>query len=188
MTLKKLLPNRCGSSPVAVPSTAIGTATDSEQKRPRNGRTANYCHGNATAASHQPLFRVAVVAVTLPRPLRRDSIGGTVRDLDGRRMHTRVRGRQALEKRLRAVLVAVHRFGRCRAAIDADRRWTAHTLDRLTAVLQESASHDQTRRRINDGPRPIGEVPARKSRLERDRPKWRDSADTIDTGCRRASS
>jgi hypothetical protein len=47
VTGKKLLPNRHGSSPMALPSTAIGTATDSEQKRPRNGRTANYCHGTA---------------------------------------------------------------------------------------------------------------------------------------------
>jgi hypothetical protein len=52
VTPRKLLPNRRGSSPMALPSTAIGTATDSEQKRPRNGRTANYCHGTATAASH----------------------------------------------------------------------------------------------------------------------------------------
>jgi hypothetical protein len=85
-----------------------------------------------------------------------------MRELASRHVCHRVRGRQTVEKRLRAVLVAVHRFGHCRAAIDADRRWTAHTLDRLTAVLQDSAGHDQTRRRINDGPRPIGGMPARK--------------------------
>jgi hypothetical protein len=38
-----------------------------------------------------------------------------MREADGRQLHTRVKGRQVLERRIRALLVAVHRFGRCRA-------------------------------------------------------------------------
>ena len=76
-----------------------------------------------------------------------------MREADGRRMVTSVRGRPALEKRLRAVLVAVHRFGRCRAATDADRRWTARTLDGLTAVLAADRTRTSSRRRVAYGTR-----------------------------------
>ena len=54
--------------------------------------------------------------------------------IDVRPVH-RVKGRPALVRRLRGLLLAVHRFGRCRAATDADRRWTAAVLDALAAAL-----------------------------------------------------
>lgn len=47
----------------------------------------------------------------------------------------RVKGRAALTRRLRALLVAVHRFGRARATTPDDLQWTAHLLDTLTAAL-----------------------------------------------------
>ena len=68
-----------------------------------------------------------------------------MRELDGRGMVTRVKGRPVLVRRLRGLLVAVHRFGRCRASTDADVRWTARTLDALTAALAVAES------RTNDG-------------------------------------
>ena len=48
----------------------------------------------------------------------------------------RIRGRRALEKRIRSLLVSVHRFVRCRACSHADQAWCARTIDALTAVLE----------------------------------------------------
>jgi hypothetical protein len=61
-----------------------------------------------------------------------------MREVDGRRLVSRVKGRAALEKRLRALLVSVHRFGRCRAATEADRQWTARAIDRLMDVITDT--------------------------------------------------
>ena len=58
-----------------------------------------------------------------------------MREVDGRRVVSRVKGRAALEKRLRALLVACHRFGRARANTAVDRQWAAIVIDRLTDVL-----------------------------------------------------
>lgn len=57
-----------------------------------------------------------------------------MRDLGARPLH-RVKGRPALVRRLRGLLLAVHRFGRARATTPDDRAWTAHVLDVLTAAL-----------------------------------------------------
>ena len=53
----------------------------------------------------------------------------------GARPITRIKGRPALVRRLRALLVACHRFGRCRAVTADDQRWAALVLDGLTATL-----------------------------------------------------
>lgn len=49
---------------------------------------------------------------------------------------TRVTGRPALLRRLRALLVAAHRFARHRATTAADRDWSIQVLDGLTSTLQ----------------------------------------------------
>ena len=54
----------------------------------------------------------------------------------GARPLHRVKGRPALVRRLRGLVVAVHRYGHCRATTDADRLWTARMLDQLLAALQ----------------------------------------------------
>ncbi len=55
--------------------------------------------------------------------------------LDSRRLVSRVQGRPALERRLRGLLIAVHRFGRARATGHADLAWCARAIDALTALL-----------------------------------------------------
>ena len=50
-------------------------------------------------------------------------------------IHTRVKGRGALVKRLGGLLIAVHRYGRCRAATADERRWAAVLIDQLNAAL-----------------------------------------------------
>jgi hypothetical protein len=61
-----------------------------------------------------------------------------MREVDGRRMVSRVKGRAALEKRARGLLLAVHRFGRCRAATRGDQLWTARAIDALAALLERT--------------------------------------------------
>src|SRR5690349_18356523 len=51
----------------------------------------------------------------------------TMRDLDVR-IHPRVKGRAALTRRLAGLLVAVHRYARCRATTCPDQRWAARVL------------------------------------------------------------
>ncbi len=58
-----------------------------------------------------------------------------MRDLDVR-LPRRVVGRQALERRVRSLLIAVHRFGRCRARTHEELVWTARAVDGLTALLR----------------------------------------------------
>jgi hypothetical protein len=58
-----------------------------------------------------------------------------MRELEGRKLHSRIRGRAALERRMRALLIAVHRFARGRATAPAELRWCARVIDSLSAVL-----------------------------------------------------
>lgn len=62
-------------------------------------------------------------------------MGELMRELDSRRTPSRVTGRAALTRRLRGLLLAVHRFGRCRATTEADRRWAARVIDELTNTV-----------------------------------------------------
>lgn len=48
---------------------------------------------------------------------------------------SRIKGRPALVRRLRGLLIAVHRFGRGRARSREDVAWTAVVLDGLVDVL-----------------------------------------------------
>ena len=69
-------------------------------------------------------------------------------NIGARPLH-RVKGRPALTRRLRGLLIAVHRFSRARATTDADRRWTARMLDALTAALavaDVTANHSEAQR------------------------------------------
>ena len=52
-------------------------------------------------------------------------------ELQGQPLPTRVKGRPALVRRLRGLLVAVHRYARHRAATHADQWWSARTIDAL---------------------------------------------------------
>jgi hypothetical protein len=47
----------------------------------------------------------------------------------------RVKGRPALVRRLRGLLLAVHRYGRARATTADDHQWTARMLDALTVAV-----------------------------------------------------
>ena len=53
----------------------------------------------------------------------------TMRELDGRRVLSRVKGRPALEKRQRGLLVSIHRFGRARAVTRAELAWAARMIE-----------------------------------------------------------
>lgn len=59
-----------------------------------------------------------------------------MRELGGRQVKHRVKGRPVLERRLRALLIAAHRFARCRATTLDDPRWSAKVIDGLTATLE----------------------------------------------------
>ena len=59
--------------------------------------------------------------------------------LDGA-LHSRIKGRAQLVRRMRGLLVAVHRFGRGRACTPADLRWAAMVIDGLTALLHQGDS------------------------------------------------
>lgn len=59
--------------------------------------------------------------------------------LDGPPLPSRIKGRPALIRRIRSLLVAVHRFGRGRARTRADQQWAAQVIDGLTTLLQEGA-------------------------------------------------
>jgi len=77
--------------------------------------------------------------------LRKPSRAIPMRELDGRYLVSRIPGRQALERRLRGVLIAVHRFARGRAMTAADVQWCARAIDGLTTALapgQERGRHE----------------------------------------------
>lgn len=58
--------------------------------------------------------------------------------LDGP-LRSRLTGQAALIRRVRLLLIAVHRFGRGRVRTRAERQWAAKMIDGLTALLQEGA-------------------------------------------------
>lgn len=58
----------------------------------------------------------------------------------GARPVHRVKGRAALLRRLRGLLIAVHRYGRARATTLDDQRWCARMIDQLTAALDEPST------------------------------------------------
>jgi hypothetical protein len=60
-----------------------------------------------------------------------------MRELLNRDVLRRVKGRPVLERRLMALLRAVHRFGRHRATSRADVLWAARTIDGLADLLRE---------------------------------------------------
>ena len=72
-----------------------------------------------------------------------------MRELPSRDVRHRVKGKQALEKRLRGLLLAVHRYGRCRARTRAELQWTAKAIDLLTLALNEDG-RDALRERTAD--------------------------------------
>jgi hypothetical protein len=55
-------------------------------------------------------------------------------DIGAKPVH-RVKGRPALLRRLRGLLVAAHRFGRARAVTPDDRLWSARLVDALTHTV-----------------------------------------------------
>lgn len=59
-------------------------------------------------------------------------------EVDGRRMLTRVKGRPALERRARSLLIAVHRFARARRVSRADLDWCARAIEGLSALVSPS--------------------------------------------------
>jgi hypothetical protein len=63
-----------------------------------------------------------------------------MRELDGHRLPHRIVGRASLEKRVRALLIALHRYGQHRAQSPQDVAWCSHLV-----VLLETAL-DVTRR------------------------------------------
>ena len=56
---------------------------------------------------------------------------------------SRIKGRPALVKRLRLLLIAVHRYGRGRARRAEDLAWSARVIDSLTTAL-ETATGDRS--------------------------------------------
>lgn len=58
-----------------------------------------------------------------------------MRELDGRRMRTRVKGLAALRRRARALLIAAARFSRCRAATPREQEEAGRMIDALAALL-----------------------------------------------------
>jgi hypothetical protein len=58
-----------------------------------------------------------------------------MRDL-GFRPQTRVKGRPALLRSLRGLLVRAHRYASARATTDTDRLWSARLIDALTLAVQ----------------------------------------------------
>lgn len=68
-----------------------------------------------------------------------------MREVNALDLHRRVRGRRVLEKRARGLLIAVHRFGRCRAATPAEVQWAARMIDALTSFLNTGGLEGQGR-------------------------------------------
>jgi hypothetical protein len=66
-----------------------------------------------------------------------------MRNLDTR-IPRRITGRPALERRCRALLLAIHRFGRGRATTRPDVLWAARAIDSLTVLLDSHQQGDPT--------------------------------------------
>ncbi len=62
--------------------------------------------------------------------------GGVVRELLTRDVLHRVKGRPAIERSTRALLLRVHRFGRARATTREDVLWSARWIDGLDELLR----------------------------------------------------
>ena len=60
----------------------------------------------------------------------------------GHAVASRVKGRLSIERRIRALLISVHRYARHRARKGSDLRWSAVLIDSLTSALEVAASHD----------------------------------------------
>ena len=61
-----------------------------------------------------------------------------MRDLDVRRMRSRVKGRAALKRSLRGLHLRIHRFGELRAQPgSADYQWALHVSSALEALIRE---------------------------------------------------
>jgi hypothetical protein len=54
------------------------------------------------------------------------------------RVLSRCRGKAALTRRLRGLLLSVHRYQRARVATDADARWSARLADDLQVALSHA--------------------------------------------------
>lgn len=70
------------------------------------------------------------------------------------RTPSRIKGRPALVRRLRGLLLAVHRYSRHRASSHGDQWWSARTIDALTVALSvatETTSMTNDKRLRNDG-------------------------------------
>ena len=65
-----------------------------------------------------------------------------LRELDGSRMHSRIKGRAALIRRMRGLLIAVARFAHGRATTREDCLWAARMIDGLTVLLEEKGTSD----------------------------------------------
>jgi len=63
-------------------------------------------------------------------------------ELDRSRMHSRVKGKAQLVRRLRGLLIAVARFAHGRATTREDCLWAARTIDGLTVLLEEKGPTD----------------------------------------------
>ena len=61
-----------------------------------------------------------------------------MRDLDGSKMRTRVKGRAALMKSLHALHRRAYRLATCRALSAADYRWALDVCTALQALLDDS--------------------------------------------------
>jgi hypothetical protein len=61
-------------------------------------------------------------------------------ELDSRRMDSRIKGRQALEKTLRLLIIRLNRYGEHRARSARDARWAAGAIATLRALLDEQDS------------------------------------------------
>ncbi len=82
-----------------------------------------------------------------------------MRELSGVRLPTRVKGRPALVRRLRGLLLAVHRYARHRATAPADRDWCIALLDSLTHAVQVADPGTLSDRRPYELARQLGSRP-----------------------------
>lgn len=58
-----------------------------------------------------------------------------------RGLASRIRGKDSICRRLRALLIAIHRYGRVRARTRDDLEWAGHVIARLEAVLETAEGH-----------------------------------------------
>lgn len=63
-------------------------------------------------------------------------------DLDRQHLHSRIKGKAALIRRIRGLLIAVARFAHGRATTREDCLWAARMIDGLTVLLEEKGAPD----------------------------------------------